>query len=60
MWLGEAFVYDVDFKGPKKQRSKTDVPFFWFFAFFVGIWIVLGVWSKCLSSICSINLEIMI
>lgn len=51
MRLGEAFVYDVNFKGPKKQRSMTDVPYFWFFAFFVCIWMGLGAWGKFFTSI---------
>lgn len=43
---GKPFEYDSTFRGPKKQRSCTDVKFAVIFMVVLTCWIALGTWGN--------------
>lgn len=46
MKLGEPFVYDPKFNGPRLERSSTDTICLVVFATAVGIWMAVGFWGE--------------
>lgn len=44
-------MYDPEFKGPKKERSSTDVAFTIIFSIVVVLWLAMGFWGETKSTL---------